>query len=159
MFFVKLLADVIVVAHFAYIAFVVVGQLAIMVGWLAGWQWIRNPWFRLTHLAMISIVVLEAFVGYECPLTTWENKLRVHAGQIPANHTEVPDWTVEDESFIAHCVRSMIMYDREVGPILVASYYIFGALVLLMVFVAPPRLRRKAVPAVEAPPPAPMAKA
>jgi Protein of Unknown function (DUF2784) len=155
MFFVKLLADVIVVTHFAYIAFVVVGQLVIMVGWLLGWQWIRNPWFRLTHLAMISIVVVEAVYQFECPLTTWERDLRIYAGQIPENHRELEDWSVEDESFIAQCVRSMIMYDRSVGPILVASYYILGGLVLLMVFVAPPRFRRASAPTpATSPPPA-----
>jgi hypothetical protein len=159
MFFVRLLADIIVVIHFAYIAFVVVGQLGIMVGYLAGWQWIRNPWFRLVHLAMIAIVVVEAMVQFECPLTTWERDLRIYAGQIPADHFKVDDWQVEEESFVAGLVRSMIMYDREVGPILVASYYIFGALVLIMVFVAPPRFRRYCTPSGEPPSAQPAARA
>src|SRR5579871_5299788 len=69
-------ADVIVAVHLAYIAFVVVGQLAIMAGVFLKWGWVRNPIFRCTHLVMICIVALEALVDFECPLTTWENQVR-----------------------------------------------------------------------------------
>src|SRR5450755_163295 len=79
-----LLADCLVVIHLAYISFVIFGQLAIMVGWPLGWRWIRNPWFRITHLIMILIVALEAVVQFKCPLTTWEENLRVAAGQMDA---------------------------------------------------------------------------
>src|SRR5436190_15427187 len=77
-----ILADAIVAVHLGYIAFVIFGQLAILIGWPLGWGWIRNPWFRMIHLAMILIVVGEAMVEYRCPLTTWEGALRREAGQI-----------------------------------------------------------------------------
>ena len=51
-----LLADLVVIVHFAYVGFVVIGQLLILIGIVLRWQWIRNPWFRLIHLAMILIV-------------------------------------------------------------------------------------------------------
>ncbi len=76
------LADLIVVFHCAYIAYVVLGQLAIVVGWAFRRQWVRNFWFRTTHLAAIAFVAFEEGIGMVCPLTTWENQLRELAGQV-----------------------------------------------------------------------------
>ena len=71
-----LAADAIVVLHAGYVAFVVLGQLAVLAGILCRWTWIRNPWFRWLHLTAISIVVVEALLGIVCPLTTLETWLR-----------------------------------------------------------------------------------
>src|SRR5262249_49927579 len=60
-------ADVIVAIHVAYVGYVVVGQLAILIGLALKWQWVRNPWFRVTHLIAISIVAAEAIIGMQCP--------------------------------------------------------------------------------------------
>ncbi|RDJ93603.1 DUF2784 family protein [Lacticaseibacillus rhamnosus] len=67
-----LLADVIVAVHVAYVSNVVFGQLAIFVGVVRRWQWIRNFWFRVTHLVAISIVAFEAVMNIPCPLTVCE---------------------------------------------------------------------------------------
>src|SRR2546423_357041 len=75
----RVLADMILVLHIAYVSYVVFGQLAILIGWPLGWRWIRNPWFRMTHLAAILIVVLEVFASIQCPLTVWERELRGEA--------------------------------------------------------------------------------
>jgi hypothetical protein len=56
-------ADVIVAFHTAYVAFIVVGLVAICVGALLRWGWVRNPWFRYTHLIAIVIVAGEAVLG------------------------------------------------------------------------------------------------
>src|SRR5262245_25833967 len=69
--------------------YVVFGQLVIMIGWPLRWQWIRNPGFRLRHLGMILIVVVEAVAGFECPLTAWERDLRAAAGQIRVDNEYV----------------------------------------------------------------------
>ena len=45
----RLLADLIVAIHAAYVAFVVVGLLLILLGVACGWQWVRNWWFRIAH--------------------------------------------------------------------------------------------------------------
>ena len=76
-----ILADIIVAIHFAYVSYVVVGELLIILGILLKWQWIRNFWFRVSHLAMIVVVALEAVVGFRCPLTTWEYLLLDAAGE------------------------------------------------------------------------------
>ena len=53
------LADLVVAVHVGYVSYVVVGQLLIVIGWMAGWNWVRNFWFRMTHLLAMAVVVFE----------------------------------------------------------------------------------------------------
>jgi hypothetical protein len=76
-----ILADLILVFHAAYVAFVVLGLVAIVAGWALGWRWIRNRWFRGLHLAAIGLVFAESMLDVACPLTVFENSLRWRAGQ------------------------------------------------------------------------------
>ena len=77
----RLAADAVVVVHFAYVAFVVVGLLAILIGVARRRPWARNFWFRTVHLLAIGVVAAEAICGVTCPLTTWEQDLRSLAGE------------------------------------------------------------------------------
>jgi drug/metabolite transporter superfamily protein YnfA len=124
------LADAVVVLHVSYVAFVILGELAILFGVLGRWQWIRNRTFRVLHLAAIGVVVFESWSGFVCPLTTLENWLREQAGQ-----------TVEQGDFIARWVHSVLFY-RADPAVFTAIYSAFGGLVLLTLILAPPRLRR-----------------
>src|SRR5437763_9486221 len=76
-----LAADALVVIHILYVAYIVVGLVMILAGLRRRRTWIRNPWFRLTHLVAILIVIYEIIVKAKCPLTTWEMRLRAMAGQ------------------------------------------------------------------------------
>jgi hypothetical protein len=76
-------ADLVVGIHVAYVAYVVLGQLAITVAAPFRWQWARNPWFRFSHLLAIGIVAYEELRGIRCPLTVWEEQLRALAGTVP----------------------------------------------------------------------------
>lgn len=76
-----ILADLVVVAHLAYVLFVVLGLVAILLGYAFGWSWVRNPWFRLTHVAMIAVVVFESLLSIICPLKTLEHYMRNAGGQ------------------------------------------------------------------------------
>lgn len=76
-----LLADLVVVIHIAYVAYIIVGLAFVVVGAIRGWDWVRNPWFRFTHLAAILIVVLELVLKTTCPLTVLELRFRSLAGQ------------------------------------------------------------------------------
>ena len=69
--FYRIVADVILVGHFLFVAFVVVGFALIVVGHYARWTWVYNNWFRYSHLMAIAIVVLQAWAGRSCPLTVW----------------------------------------------------------------------------------------
>ena len=83
-----LLADLILIVHCAFVLFVTGGLLLIWVGAAAGWRWVRNFIFRVTHLAAISFVALEAAFGMVCPLTAWEDALR----GAPADASFVARW-------------------------------------------------------------------
>src|SRR5437588_10496353 len=87
----RLLADLIVAIHSAYVAFVFVGLLLILLGIARGWRWVRNWWFRVFHLAAITIVALEAVFNIACPLTTWEQRLRQMAGDQVSRGTFIGD--------------------------------------------------------------------
>ena len=76
-----LLADLIAAVHLSIVAFIVGGQLLVVIGWPLGFQWIRNAWFRFTHLAIMLYIVQNAVRGELCFLTHWEWDLREKAGQ------------------------------------------------------------------------------
>jgi Protein of Unknown function (DUF2784) len=125
----RLLADLIVVFHASYVAFIVLGLVAILVGIPFRWKWIRNIWFRAIHLAAIGIVVAEAAFGVPCPLTVWEGQLRRAAGQ--ASYTG---------DFIGYWAHQLIFY--RAGPwVFTIIYFLFGAAVLAAFILAPPRWR------------------
>jgi uncharacterized protein DUF2784 len=73
----RVMADIVVAVHAAYVAIVVVGFAAILIGSAAQWRWVRNFYFRAVHLAMIVVVCAEALVGISCPLTRLEEALKI----------------------------------------------------------------------------------
>ncbi len=123
----RLLADLIVVFHAAFVGFVVFGLVLILVGVALRWGWIRNVWFRVTHLAAIGFVVAEALVGMVCPLTDWENQLRRAAGQ-----ASYPG------DFIGYWAHRVIFYRAEPW-VFTLIYILFGLAVLAAFILAPPR--------------------
>lgn len=74
------LADLVLIVHTAFVVFVVAGLVLIWIGGYRKWHFVRNLWFRGGHLAAIGVVAAEALAGFICPLTTWENQLRILAG-------------------------------------------------------------------------------
>ena len=133
-----LAADLLVVIHILYVAYVVGGVVVILVGLRRKWMWVRNPWFRCTHLIAILIVVYELIVKANCPLTTWEMQLRGSAGE-PTNQT----------TFMDRLLSFVLVADAP-RWLVTDLYFAFGiAIVLLFVF-APPRgkkIRRSQEPA------------
>ena len=115
-----MLADAILLVHFAFVVFVVAGFLAILIGLLARWSWVHNRVFRITHLAAIGIVVLQAWIGQLCPLTIWENELRQRAGQ--SGYTE---------SFVEYWLHKLLFYQTDPW-VFTAIYTGFGVLVVLV---------------------------
>jgi len=124
------LADVVLVMHFAYVAFVPVALLLIWVGYFARWRWVRNRWFRGLHFAAIAIVLAEALMGITCPLTTWERQLRAAAGQDVYQHA----------SFMQTWVGNLLFHNWEQW-IFTTIYAVTFTLILLSIFVVPPRWR------------------
>jgi hypothetical protein len=126
-----LLADLLVGFHFLYVLFAVGGELAVLTGGLLKWRWVRNLPLRITHLASVVLVAVEALLGVICPLTTWEYDLRQLAGQ-----------RVErDISFIGRLVRAVIFYNFP--PLVFTVTYIAFALLVAGTFLLfPPRVRK-----------------
>lgn len=127
-------ADLVVAAHIAYVAFVVLGLLLTLVGVALGWRWVRNPWFRGVHLAMILIVVAEAWLGITCPLTTWEKQLRRLAGE-----------TTYRGDFIGRWLHEALFFDLP-PAVFTLIYTAFGLAVLATWVFAPPRRRDRVTP-------------
>jgi hypothetical protein len=114
----SLLADVVLVAHFLFVSFVVGGLLARLAGLAAGWAWVRSALFRRAHLGAVAIVVIQAWFGLICPLTRWESALRARAGQAPY-----------DETFIQFWLHRALFYQAEPW-VFTLVYTVFGAAVL-----------------------------
>jgi len=115
----RLAADLILLLHVGFVVFVVLGLLLILVGGWRGWSWVRRPRFRIAHLLAIGVVVVQAWLGQECPLTTLEMWLRRQAGD-----------ATYPGSFIAHWLDALLYY--QAPPIaFTLAYSIFGSLVLM----------------------------
>jgi len=112
------LADTALIIHVAFVAFVIVGLLLIVYGGFRRWNWIRNPWFRIAHLAGICVVVIQAWWEVICPLTILEMSLRDRAGQSTYGGT-----------FIAHWLQKLLYY--EASPwVFTVCYTVFGLAVI-----------------------------
>jgi len=65
----SLIADTLLVIHFAFVLFVVCGFMLILIGLTSRWSWVHNRSFRIADLAAVGFVVLQAWFGQLCPLT------------------------------------------------------------------------------------------
>jgi hypothetical protein len=124
-------ADLVLIFHAAYVAFVVLGLVAIIVGWTRGWRWVRNVWFRRLHLVSIGLVLAESVLGVACPLTVIENSLRLLAGEqgYPTD-------------FVAYWMHQLIFYDWPPW-VFFLLYAGFTALVAATYWLVPPEPRRR----------------
>jgi hypothetical protein len=122
----RLAADFVVIVHMLYVLVVVLGLPAIWIGILLRQRWVRNFWLRTGHLAMILVVVAEAWAGITCPLTTWERKLRSLAGQ-----------QAYQGAFLANLVHDLLFYEAEPW-VFTVIYTVFGTLVVGSFLLAPP---------------------
>ena len=134
-----LFADLLAALHLGFIAFIVGGQSAVLIGAVLHWHWIRNRWFRVGHLLAIVFVALEAVVGMICPLTEWEYSLRLKAGQI----------VEEDISFVGRLVREILFYEFPTW-VFATAYVSFALLVLATLVFVPPEWRRPAQQRIDA---------
>lgn len=113
-----LAADLVLLLHALFVAFVVFGLVLILCGAALRWSWIRNPWFRFAHLLAIGIVVLQSWLDILCPLTTLEIALRERAGDAPYAG-----------SFMAHWLEALLYYSAPAW-VFVLCYTLFGAAVV-----------------------------
>jgi hypothetical protein len=122
-------ADVVLVVHFAVVLFVVGGMLAIALGVKLGWLWVHGWLFRLTHVATVALITLQAWLGQHCPLTTLEGWLRTQAGE----------QSFYEVSFVQYWLEN-IMYFQAPLWVFAIVYTLFGLLVILAWWRFPPKL-------------------
>ena len=120
------LADLILIAHFAFVLFVVGGLALIWIGAAASWHWVRNWWFRIAHLGAIFLVAAEALLGMVCPLTVWEDALR---------------GAPTETSFVARWLHRVLFYSFPEWVFTVA--YVLFALAVAATFWLVPLQRRR----------------
>lgn len=123
-----LLADLILVVHFAFVVFVVAGLPLVWTGAALGWRWVRNRTFRIAHLAAILFVSAEAAAGIWCPLTLWEDALRGSAGE---------------RGFVARWIHALLFHDLPPW-VFTLAYFSYALLVALTWWRVPPRRRAPA---------------
>ena len=127
----SLLADLILVVHFAFVLFIALGLASIWLGAACAWQWVRNLRFRLAHLCAIGFVAAEALAGFACPLTVWEDTLRA-AG-------------ASGSSFIGRWVGRLLYYDFP-EAVFTALYVACALAVAASYVLIPPRPRARCLP-------------
>ena len=128
----RLAADAMLVVHVGTVLYVVLGLVLTLVGGVRGWRWVHHRVFRGLHLAIIAVIVGQAWAGVICPLTIWENDLREWGGQ-----------TRYDRTFVQHWLSQVLFFDLP-SWVFVVGYSGFGLLVLGALWWVPVRWRGRA---------------
>ena len=105
--FYRLAADAILVAHLGFVLFALFGGL--LVAWRRG--------FLLLHPPTAAWAIFVELTGHGCPLTGWEQQLRVRAGE--AGYSE---------GFVEHYLLPLLYPDWLTLPV----QYVLAAFVLLV---------------------------
>ena len=103
----RILADMVVVVHLAFIVFVAVGGLM-------AWRWPKVLWLHVPAVVWAAGIVT---VGYPCPLTSLEDDLRSRGGD-----------RVYPGGFIAHYLDNVLYPERfkALARLLVALLVVLG---------------------------------
>lgn len=128
-------ADAVLVLHFCIAAFNGLSLPVIWIGAAAGFRFVRNPWFRWSHVALMGFVLAETVAGRICPLTEWEAALRRAAGQ----------GSGPGRSFVGYWLDRLLFLDLDPAWFTV-GYALFFGLILLTLFLVP--VRKKLPPSV-----------
>jgi hypothetical protein len=117
----RLGADVVVLLHLTFIAFVVVGGLLVL-----RWRWVA-----FVHVPVAVYGVVIELVGFTCPLTPLEKALRRRAGS-----------SGYEEGFVEHYVLPVV-YPGELTPGVKAALALLIVVTNLVVYGYVVRSRRR----------------
>ena len=127
----KIFADLIVVIHFAWILFMLVGAILTLSGFF--YKRFFDWWsFRILHLCGIIYVGLLAFLREYCPLTILENAVRAKYDL---------DLTYPG-SFIVHYIEKLVYPDVNPSIILVPTIFIAVFTIVVFIIKPPTKIRR-----------------
>lgn len=122
-----MLADLILLVHFALAAFIVLGLPLVWLGAWLDWRWTRRPGLRYAHAAAILVVAAEALAGSVCPLTVWEDALRAGG---------------DGRSFVGRWLARLLYYDFPEWAFALAYVLYAGATLATLRLVPPQRPNR-----------------
>jgi hypothetical protein len=74
------LADTVLAVHAGVVLFNVFWLLAIPLGGLLGWRFVRAFWWRVSHLFSLAVVAIQPLLGRYCFLTLWQEEFASIAG-------------------------------------------------------------------------------
>jgi hypothetical protein len=97
-------------------------------GYAQGSPLLRNPWFRMIHFAAVLVVPAEDVFGLRCPLNVAESNLRESAGSATA------------ASGVSSAL-DLVLRHTIPGWVLDGMYWTLGGVLLLLLFILPPRWR------------------
>jgi Protein of Unknown function (DUF2784) len=120
------IADVVLLLHAGYAAFVIGGLLVVPLGGWLDWRWVRARRWRFAHVLCTAIVAVEALIGIICPLTWLEHVLLVASGA--AGY---------ERSFIGHLLYWLLYYDAPAW-IFTVTYTVLALTVILLYHYLPP---------------------
>ena len=129
----KILADAIIVAHFLFILFMLLGFLLTVCALVFRQKFFEWWLFRSLHLLGIFYVSSLSILGKYCPLTILENELRLRY--------EVS--SVYFGSFIVHYLEKLIYPD--VNPLVIQIPTVFLAIFTIVVFIIKPPGKIKSI--------------
>ena len=122
----KILADAIIVVHFLFILFMLLGFLLTIYAVLFREKFFDWWLFRSLHLLGIFYVASLSILGKYCPLTILENELRLRYGVS----------AVYSGSFIVHYLEKLVYPD--VNPLVIQIPTVFLAIFTIVVFIIKP---------------------
>ena len=126
----KILADTIVVIHFAWILFMLAGFVLTLCGFF--WKRFFDKWlFRIIHLCGIIYVALLAALRQYCPLTILENSLRLKYN----TGVKYPG------SFIVYYIEKLVYPDISVSIILIPTIFIAVFTVIIFIIRPPAKIK------------------
>ena len=117
-----MIADALLIVHFSLAAFISLGIFIIPIGYMLGWNWLKNRNLRFLHLSLVGVITVETIVGLTCPLTVLENMFR-----------DV-DYS---KSFMAHWIAQILYWDLP-SQVFVILYCLCLGWVLILWKVFPP---------------------
>jgi hypothetical protein len=113
-----ILAEAVLSAHLAIILFNVFGLVAVPLGAVCGWRFVRVRWWRILHIALLAAVAMQAVLGRACFLTLWQTALSGAVG--------------EQTPLLVHWVNSVIYWPLPIWVFAMLYVLVFGyALALL----------------------------
>jgi len=120
-----LLAQAVLAAHVAVIAFNVFGLVVVPLGAWRGWAFVRLARWRILHLGSLAVTAAQALAGRACFLTDWQAALTGEAAREP---------------LVMRWVNGLIYWPLP-GWAFTALYVALFAYVVLLLWLEPPRWR------------------